>query len=390
MELKVALMNDSFPPLIDGVANTVKNYADIINEKYGEPLVITPRYPGVVTEHPYKVLRYSSINFFGRLPYRVGNPVSPSVIYSIFKEKPDLLHVHCPFASMSLARSINASEFMKEHIPTIFTYHTKFSVDISKYVSSRPMKAVAQKYVLGNINYADDVWVVSEGAGRDLEQFGYTGEYLVMPNGTDFPHEKASEEAIKQIEFLYDLPKNGPILLFVGRMMWYKNIKLILDSLKKAADSGYAFSAVFVGDGGDKNEITAYAEKTGIAGRCKFVGAITNREKIRAFFSRADLLLFPSTYDTNGLVVREAAACDCASLLIKGSCAAEGVEDGVSGILADENADSCAEKLTAILRSGNFKQLGKGAGDNIYYSWDQAVKKAWDRYEYIIEHKSAN
>ena len=88
MKLKVALMNDSFPPIIDGVANTVKNYADIINEKYGEPLVITPRYPGIITEHNYKVLRYSSVNFFGRLPYRVGNPVSPSVIYSIFKEKP--------------------------------------------------------------------------------------------------------------------------------------------------------------------------------------------------------------------------------------------------------------------------------------------------------------
>lgn len=387
MKLKVALMNDSFPPIIDGVANTVKNYADIINEKYGEPLVITPRYPGIITEHNYKVLRYSSVNFFGRLPYRVGNPVSPSVIYSIFKEKPDLLHVHCPFASMSLARSINASEFMKEHIPVVFTYHTKFSVDIGKYVSSRPMKAVAQRYVLSNINYADEVWVVSEGAGRDLAEFGYTGEYLVMPNGTDFPHERASDERIRQINFLYDLPKDVPMFLFVGRMMWYKNLRLILDSLKKLADSDLKFSAVFVGDGGDKNEIVAYAKQLGLGDRCLFVGAVTNREKIRAFFSRADLLLFPSTYDTNGLVVREAAACDCAALLVKGSCAAEGVEDGVSGLLAEENADSCAEKLAALLRSGNFKELGKGAGNNIYYSWDEAVKKAWDRYEVILENK---
>ena len=77
MKLKVALMNDSFPPIIDGVANTVKNYADIINEKYGEPLVITPRYPGIIPEYPYKVLRYPSVNFFGHLPSRAGTPASP-------------------------------------------------------------------------------------------------------------------------------------------------------------------------------------------------------------------------------------------------------------------------------------------------------------------------
>ena len=34
-KINVCLMNDSFPPLIDGVANTVVNYASIIEEKYG-------------------------------------------------------------------------------------------------------------------------------------------------------------------------------------------------------------------------------------------------------------------------------------------------------------------------------------------------------------------
>ena len=33
--MKVCLSNDSFPPLIDGVANTVVNYATVIQKKYG-------------------------------------------------------------------------------------------------------------------------------------------------------------------------------------------------------------------------------------------------------------------------------------------------------------------------------------------------------------------
>ena len=93
------------------------------------------------------------------------------------------------------------------------------------------------------------------------------------------------------------------------------------------------YKAFFVGDGADRPDIEAYADEIGIKDHVIFTGAFPDREKIRAFFSRADLLLFPSTYDTSGLVVKEAAACGCASTLIAGSCAAEGVIDGVSGLL---------------------------------------------------------
>ena len=43
--LHVCLINDSFPPAIDGVANAVTNYAKIIARDYGEPTVVTPFYP---------------------------------------------------------------------------------------------------------------------------------------------------------------------------------------------------------------------------------------------------------------------------------------------------------------------------------------------------------
>ena len=70
-----------------------------------------------------------------------------------------------------------------------------------------------------------------------------------------------------------------------------------------------------------------------------------DREIVRAWYTRADLLLFPSTFDTNGLVVREAAACGLGSLLVRGSCAAEGITDGRNGILIEENAASLAAVL---------------------------------------------
>lgn len=50
--MKVCLFNDSFPPLIDGVVNTVVNYAMVIQKKYGDVLVATPKYPGVTDNYP--------------------------------------------------------------------------------------------------------------------------------------------------------------------------------------------------------------------------------------------------------------------------------------------------------------------------------------------------
>lgn len=70
--MKVCLFNDSFPPLIDGVVNTVVNYAMVIQKKYGDVLVATPKYPGVTDNYPFEVLRYPSINTVRMVGYRTA------------------------------------------------------------------------------------------------------------------------------------------------------------------------------------------------------------------------------------------------------------------------------------------------------------------------------
>ena len=63
---KVGLFNDSFPPTIDGVANTVYNYANIINQNFGTPVVVTPNYPNVVDEYDFDQSRVSAREHFSR------------------------------------------------------------------------------------------------------------------------------------------------------------------------------------------------------------------------------------------------------------------------------------------------------------------------------------
>jgi glycosyltransferase involved in cell wall biosynthesis len=174
-------------------------------------------------------------------------------------------------------------------------------------------------------------------------------------------------------------------------MMWYKGIRMILDGLVRVKKRGADFRMVFVGSGGEFDEIQACAETLGLADRCVFVGAVNDREALRAYFCRADLFLFPSSYDTNGIVVHEAAACGLASALLRGSAAAEDVTDGVNGLLIDENADSLAETLLRVTADLPFaRALGERAAGTLYIPWEDAVKKACERYRVIVErHKGS-
>ena len=61
-QLNVCLMNDSFPPIIDGVSTCVLNYAEIIHRKFGNVTVCTPSYPGVTDEYKFPVIRYPSFD----------------------------------------------------------------------------------------------------------------------------------------------------------------------------------------------------------------------------------------------------------------------------------------------------------------------------------------
>ena len=379
----ICLLNDSFPPTIDGVANAVLNYAGIIEESYGHSIVVTPYVSEADdSSYPFDVVRYPSIDTRKLFGYVTGYPFSPDAAHTIEEQHAEVLHTHCPVTSCLLARQLAQSM----QIPLIMTYHTKYDIDIANAVRSKHLQKGALTALLRNINACDEIWAVSKGAGENLMSMGYEGEYVVMRNGVDLPREKAAPELVLQATEGYDLPENIPCFLFIGRLMWYKGLKIILDALKQLDHKNIDFRMVFVGSGGDEAEVTAYTSELQLDRKVFFTGAISNRELLRAWYTRADLFLFPSTFDTNGLVVREAAASDTASVIIAGSCAAEGITDDRNGFLIEENADSLAAKLSALIASpDHIRQVGANAGAEIYLSWKDAIAQAYERYEIVID-----
>ncbi|MCI7789440.1 MAG: glycosyltransferase [Lachnospiraceae bacterium] len=392
--MKVCLLNDSFPPVIDGVANVVMNYADILQkEKLADVLVGTPRYPDTnYGEYPYTVIPYQSFDTTKIVKgYRAGNPLDIEEIADMAAFVPDIIHTHCPVASTVVARMLRA----KTDAPVIFTYHTKFDVDIAKAVKAKFIQKETIRLLVNNIEACDEVWVVSKGAGENLKSLGYEGEYRVVNNGVDFAKGRVAVEEVKKVTKGYDLPEGIPVFLFVGRIIRYKGIPLILNSLSKLAESGQDFRMVFVGSGPDEEELKNQARTLGLLDgvehdKCIFTGPIYDRNVLRAWNTRADLFLFPSVYDTNGIVVREAAACGLPSVLIAGSCAAEGIIHGRNGYLIEENEDSFLTLLKEVCKNMEaVHQVGQHAMDEIYISWKDSVYEAHKRYGEILDLKKS-
>lgn len=385
-KINVCLLNDSFPPAIDGVANTTVNYAKIINKDLGKASVVTPNYPGVVDNYDFNVYRYPSIDTTDFIGYRAGIPFNAKLMYQLVNEKFDIIHTHCPVMSTILAR------ILRDNIkkPIIFTYHTKFDYDIRKAIDNKLIQDVAIKFLISNISSVDDVWVVSKGAGENLKSLGYKGQYTVMNNGVDFTKGKSDRQIIEEVKEQYNIitDSNKVNFLFVGRMMWYKGIKIILDALSIAKAKGLDFNMIFVGKGADLEDIKQYAKEVNIYNNCVFTSAITDRKKLKAIFSLSDLFLFPSVYDTNGIVVREAAATSLASVLIEGSCAAEDTINERNCLWIKEDSKQLAEIL--LKHKDNisyYHKLGENACDDMYISWQQAVEIAYQRYIDIIKIK---
>ena len=118
-----------------------------------------------------------------------------------------------------------------------------------------------------------------------------------------------------------------------------------------------------------------------------FTGKIHDRDTIAKIYLRSSAMLFPSLYDTSSLVPKEAAACGCPTVFVKGASTSQGITEQ-NGFLIENASESLADTVRRIIHDpGMAKQVGEKARKTVYRSWDDAVKVAYDRYLYLIDVK---
>lgn len=391
--MKIAILTDSYYPSFDGVINVVQNYMRNLG-KDNDCTLIAPKYPKkwkYVESDEFRVIRCKSLP--GVEGYRLAVPQFDRKLFKFLKdEKFDLIHVHSPFGLGKYAIKVGK----KLGIPVVATLHTKYYDDIYRVVHMKWLTKIVLKNLMKVYNKADSAWTVSQGAKKVMGgDYGVKRPIEVVYNGTDLVYPENAKELAENVDKKHNLYGKKNVFLFVGRLALYKNLELILKSLKVLKDKGVDFTMLFVGAGFDEQKIKETSTKLGLDKNVIFVGRINDRTELAGYYLRADLFLFPSLFDTNGLVSIEAAAHKLPTLMIENTCAAENVIDGQNGFLAKNSVESYSQKLLEIVANAkNLKDVGENAYKTIYRSWNDVTAEVFEKYKKIVadykkSHKSS-
>jgi glycosyltransferase involved in cell wall biosynthesis len=374
---------------MDGVGITAHNYAYWMNLKHGKASLVAPNVNDYKDRVDYKVIRFKSVLLPGMNPYRVGLPmIDFKFKKKLAKNNFDILHAHCPFISGQLALKLSK----KLDIPLVATFHTKYRDDFKKALPGEMFVEFMMTLTMDFYNSVDVVWVPNRATGATLKEYGFTGEYEIIPNGTDFDIPEKAKYLKYRNKGLEDIKAKDDdfILLFVGQHRWEKNVLTIIDSLKILKEKKESFRMVFAGEGYAAEEMKTLVRQNGLTENVVFLGVITERSTMKHLYACADLFIFPSVYDNAPLVMREAAAFDVPSIVVRNTSSAEGIMEDVNGFLINNSAASLAEKIMELKSNpAAIKRAGEGARKSIYRHWESIVDEVNIKYEDIINrHKS--
>ncbi len=375
-------LTETYPPMQDGVGRVCWAYCQTLEKKGHTAYYIAPEDPSHSRFEGLRTILYKGLQIPGQ-NYRLGVPDWSTEFRREIRQIPfDVLHIHSPFLSARVAFEIQKNN---PGIPIIATFHSKYYDDAYKITHSRKISSGVVNVVLSVYRKCDAVWAVNHETAEVLRAYGYRGPIDIAPNGTDVP-EIDLERAGETRERL-GIPQKKAVLLFVGQMSRKKNIHSILRAAALLKKEGEDFVLLLAGEGPDRSSLEKLAGDLNIRDCTGFLGFIRNGDELRSLYALSDLFVFPSIYDNAPMVVREAAANGTASVLVRGSCSAEGIEDGVNGFLCEDSPEDIARTIRRALPAA--REAGERARQTIPRPWDEIMTDVIDKYGALIERKRA-
>ena len=389
--LVVGEFNDSYKPIMDGVGVCVENYTRWLNEKHGTAYAIVPYVPRYRDSDPFPVVRFPSLPLVVMPPYRLGIPwANPRVGNFLARTPFSLVHSHSPFVAGQMAHRTA----LRHNVAHVTTFHTKYWEDAHRFLRSKRLVDLFIRRIVRFYDSCDAVWTPSESTRAVLRSYGFQGEIIIAPNGSDIgvPTSEQRKRYREDGARLTNTPDNTFVFLFVGQHRWEKNVELIIRTIARLAvcdQPGAPIALVFVGEGYASEMMRKLAHQVGIQGNTRFLGSIVDRERLRALYARADLFFFPSIYDNAPLVMREAAAFGVPTIAAEGTSASEAITDGKNGFTVPNHPEKAAEILRRLMNDRDLiTRVGQDAARTIYLGWEQIVDWVAEAYGQIIETRS--
>ncbi|MFW5897113.1 MAG: glycosyltransferase, partial [Bacillota bacterium] len=392
--MKIAFFNDTYHPYVSGVITSMERFADSLKE-YGHDVLLVV--PGLLADSKRAreggVFELLSIPVPGFDGMRIGTPIMTDGHLSIsgtVDANVDLVHAHSPF----IVGKMGARLAEKRDLPLVFTCHSIYP-NYSDYVPlvSELAEDVIREYVIDFCSRCDLILAPSEYARSVLWDWGVSQEVEVLPSGIEAEdlerarREVAASEGEVRRRLARDamVPPRSRILLFVGRLDHRKNIDFLFEVLG-IIHKEERIHLVIVGEGPAHTNLEDEARRRRILDRVRFTGKLPF-DRVARWYAAADVFCFPSTSETQGLVLVEAMAAGLPVVALKSPTSREIVDPGVNGLLSDEDPEEFASKVSSILRDPELaSRLRRGGLERAKgFSNEALTRELIGHYERLIE-----
>ena len=345
--LRIAMFSNSYLPFIGGVPISIDRLRHGLSDLGHTVMVVSPRYPDTDTADPL-LLQVPTLPALGaEKTLRLANVFSLGMYRRIYRFRPDIIHVHHPFwlgsVGLFLGRRLG--------VPVIYTYHTR----LEHYAHYVPLPGplfrnlVSHAIVRRFANRCDGVIVPTESAEEYLRTIGVRRRILVQPTGVDTDRFHSVPDAeIRRLRAEY-APQQARILISISRLSREKNIDFLLDAIRLLKDcSEQAFRLLIAGDGPERQRLEIRIGTLGLENSVVLLGAVPP-DQIAAYCRMADIFLFASRSETQGMVILEAMAAGTPVVAIRSSGIEDLVHNGFNGFKTPPDHAQWSARIAQLL-----------------------------------------
>lgn len=379
--MRIGIFTECYKPVMNGVAVSVETFKKALEERGHEVFVFCPDHPDAETEH--HVYRFPSFeDKKGRL-YPVTLPfleLEKTYLPEIVLEKLDIVHAQHMFTMGRMARYV-ARKYKK---PLVYTYHTL----IAEYTHYAGIFSPIVHWYLINMskrfcNTCTQMITPSFAMAKILKSYGVHAPIETIMTGIDPEHYKRYGSEVFRKK--YDIPRGNKILLYLSRIAKEKNIDFLFKSFVDIQKDYPACNLVMVGGGPEEEWCKERVEELGIEDKVIFTGMLP-KEEANKFFGMADLFVFPSISETQGIVVAEAMAAGTPPVAVGKMGPTELIHDGKDGYLTKLNVNDFTDKTLKLLKDEKLRE--KFAHNGLLrvdeFSIDTSVEKLIKLYKRLI------
>lgn len=296
--MRILMISDTYLPQINGVATSIYLSKKYLEMRGHEVFIVAPVKP----EGEEKILLVPGIPFLLEKQHKVVFANHIKIIEFALENKIEIIHSHDPMALGM--RALKVQKDLK--LPHVHTYHTLLT-EYRHYVPPpfTPDRRTVEEFSKWFCNKVNIVIAPTEEIKQELISYGVQRPIEVVPTGIDTI--EFSQLPKKDIRKEYSIPHNATLLMYAGRLAKEKNLEFLSKVVSRYMHENSNVWFLIVGDGPERKALESFFEDEGLTSRTIFTGYIPHKE-IKDYYKAADLFVFASLTETQGLVVLEALA----------------------------------------------------------------------------------